>query len=115
MHEYGFSLRELSREIGKSEDYLSLLTRRPFQPGDSTIEELRQSIRKRGIILSNYDPEKQTLSQLSHRSDLLLGRLADRFGVSRQAINSEQVSDALFQKIVKEIHTIGARLIKLAS
>lgn len=115
MSDCGFSLSRVSEELGKDRQYLSTIKCRPFNPPDATVEELRQLIRKRGVILTNFDPEKHTLSQLSHRSDLLLGRLASKFGVTRQAINSEQVSDAIFKKIVNEIHAIGSRLLKLAS
>ena len=115
MADCGFSLSKVSQELGKDKQYLSRVKQRPVTPPDATLEKLRASIRKRGVILTNYHPEKQTLSQLASRSDLMLGRLADRFGVSRQAINAGNISDATLNKIVKEIHTIGSRLLKLAA
>lgn len=114
MADCGFSLQQVSKEVGRHENYLSELTRKDFQPPDAMVEKIRSSIKKRGVILVSFSPEKQSLSQLSQRSSLLLGRLADKLGVSRQAINSGGISDAVLQKLTNEIHSIGRKLLRIA-
>lgn len=113
MMECGFSLRKISEEIGKNSSYFSHIKTRGYGINDAILEDVRRAFRKRGLLLSRFSPEELAFADLYDKASLRVGKLADRIGVSRQAINSGQMSEEKIHKLTREINKLGETLIRL--
>lgn len=112
--EYGLYLAPLSKEIGMNSGYLSELAYRNFTPSDDVIDSLKKSLKKRGVFLLSFDPRKHTVQDLFSRANVNLNFLANRIGVSRQAINKNAISEDKVAELTTEVRKLGETLVKLA-